>query len=324
MQFWVLDDVGLGPDHDRWWGLLLSKRAASFGEENWWEVFRGNRPPPLEPAPFRMSEGRSRSEQGDVMYTDLLGISFSARLADLLISIGCTGFSPNPSIIYDRPDRKVVCTDGKWTQFQRGSGEPDWERGYSGRPYSRRDRVGLFFDHSTWTGLDMFKPVKSAQVVITDRIAQAIQDAGLRGYHLVRTEEYGKDMVDALNQVCGPPRGAAPYEAPSLADLEAAAPYFRLISRPDPQARPQYDGLADAVVWIDEGAPVPMNLMWCLWRCRTCKIIGVPIEHEALWNRAMELFPEWIGFLPERTASSPENVEVYRRAAAALRPQRPE
>lgn len=204
MQFWVLQDVGLGPDHDRWWKLVLSKRAERLGEENWWEVFRGNRSPPSEPAPFQICDVRPRNEQGDVMYTDLLGISFSARLADLLVTIGCRGFSPNPSIIYDKRDREVVCTDAKWTQFQNGCGEPDRERGYdASRPFSRRDAdaVGLFFDHSTWTGLDMFRPTKSPEVVITDRIAKAIQSAGLRGYHLVRAEEYGKDMVDALNQV---------------------------------------------------------------------------------------------------------------------------
>lgn len=201
MQFWVLDDVGVGADHDRWWGLVLSKRAASFGEENWWEVFRGNRPPPSEPAPFRICDVRPRHEQGDVMYTDLLGRSFSTRMADLLVSIGCTGFSPNPSIIYDTRDREVVCTDAKWTQFQDGCGPPDLKRGYDPLgPHTHR-KVGLFFDHSTWTGLDMFRPVKSVPIVITDRIARAIHGAGLRGYHLVRSEEYGADMVAALNSL---------------------------------------------------------------------------------------------------------------------------
>jgi hypothetical protein len=202
MQFWVLEDIGLGPDHDRWWSLILSKRAALPGNESWWEAFRGNRPPPPEPGPFRICDGR---EQGDVMYTDLLGLSFSARLADLLVSIGCTGFSPNPSIVYDKRDREVVCTDTKWTQFQRGSGEPDWERGYDpGRPFTSRDKVGLFFDHSTWAGLDMFKPIKCQAVVITDRIATAIQGAGLRGYQLVRAEEYGSDMAAAMRSLGRP------------------------------------------------------------------------------------------------------------------------
>jgi hypothetical protein len=307
---------------------VLSKRSERFGEENSWEVFRGNVPPPAEPAPFTIVRGR---ERGDVMYTDLLGISFSARLADLLVSIGCTGFSPNPSVIYDLRDREVVCTDAKWTQFQRGSGEPDRERGYDPlRPFhdARRNNFGLFFDHSMWTGLDMFKPVKCPRVVITDRIPQAILGAGLRGYHLVRTEEYGKDMVDVLNNLGRLP-GQPPRQAPdSLAALEAAAPYFRLVTRPDPQARPRYDMLSDAVVWLDEGPDLPPNLnAWCLrqlWRCRTCKIIGIPVEHEALWDRAKELFPEWIGFLPERSAASPENVDVYRQGVAALRPKHPE
>jgi hypothetical protein len=81
MQFWVLQDVGLGPEAARWWGLILSKRSLSLGEEHWWEVFRGNRPPPHEPAPFRICDAMPPNhEQGDVMYTDLLGLTFSARL----------------------------------------------------------------------------------------------------------------------------------------------------------------------------------------------------------------------------------------------------
>jgi hypothetical protein len=196
MQFWVLEDVGVGPDHDRWWSLVLSKRAASLGKENWWEVFRGNRPPPSEPAPFRICDVRPRNEQGDVMSSVLGKLLFSARLADLLVSMRCKGFSPNPSIIYDTRDRAVVCTDSKWTQFQDGCGEPDRQRSYDPLRH-RPGKIGLFFDHSTWTGLDIFRPIKSSPIVITDRIAKAIQGAGLRGYHLVRTEEYGSDMATA-------------------------------------------------------------------------------------------------------------------------------
>jgi hypothetical protein len=211
MQFWVLEDVGLGPDHDRWWRLVLSKRSEKVGESNWWEVFRGNLPPPNEPAPFRVFEGR---EQGDVMYTDLLGLSFSARMTELLMSVGCTGFAPNPSIIYDKRDRETVCTDARWTQFQQGCGPVDRERGHDPlRPFTRRDAIGLFFDQSTWTGLDMFKPPKCAQVVVTDRIATAIQCADLRGYTLVRTAEYGRDMAVAL-------QGLGRRPAQSIASLQ--------------------------------------------------------------------------------------------------------
>lgn len=324
MQFWVLEDVGLGPEAECWWGLVLSKRAASFGKENWWEVFRGNRPPPPEPAPFRICDVRPRNEQGAVMGSVPGKLVFSARLADLLVSIGCKGFSPNLSVIYDPRDCEVVSTDAKWTQFKDGCGEPDRDRGYHS---SRRGDFGLFFDHATWTGLDMFRAVKSAPIIITDRISQAIQGAGLRGYHLVRTEEYKKDLRDAITSAGrrpGPPDPQPREASDPNAALETAAPYFRLVSRPDPQARPRFDMLADAVVWLDEGPALPQNLMWCLrqlWRCRTCGIIGIPVESEAWWNRALKLFPEWIGFLPERTASSPENIEVYRRGAAALRPQ---
>jgi hypothetical protein len=259
------------------------------------------------------------------MLSEGSSISFSGRLADLLVSIGCTGFSPNPSIIYDRRDREVVCTDARWTQFQVGCGPIDRERGYD--PGSPRGVVGLVFDHSTWTGLDMFRPFQCARVVITDRVARAIQGAGLRGYHLVPVEEYGKDLLEAINGPVSPARRAGDPPSPpppplSPADLEAAAPAFRLVSRPDPRARPRYDLLADAVVWPDEFPLLPPRLSGCvrlLWRSRTCRLIGAPIEHEEWWKRGMELFPEWIGFLPERTTPSAALAGIYREAAAILR-----
>jgi hypothetical protein len=129
-----------------------------------------------------------------------------------LVSIGCTGFSPNASIIYDQRDDKVVCANAKWTQFQHGCGPPDIQRGFDAL-HPRRGNVGLYFDRSTWTGLDMFKPMKCSRVVVTDRIAKAIQGAGLHGYQVVPTEEYGRDLVDAIKNAglptgkSSPPRG---------------------------------------------------------------------------------------------------------------------
>lgn len=194
MQFWVLGHVGLGPDHDRWWSLVLSRNHGNIPEQQWWEVFGGSLPPPAQPAPLMIAEGR---EQSDVMYTNVLGVSFSARCAEVLASVGCRGFVPNRAVIYDRADREVVCTDAVWTQVQRGCAEPDVERGFDPLRQNR-GTVGLLLDHSTCTGLDMFKPVKCATVVITDRIAKAIQSAGLRGYQLVRIQDYGRDMVTLL------------------------------------------------------------------------------------------------------------------------------
>lgn len=194
LQFWVLK-----PDwRDRWWSLVLSKRADSLGEDVWWEVIEGKRPRSSESAPFRVCDAQTKVS--DVMLSVPGSIVFSQRMAALLGSVHCAGFDPQPSLIYDVRDRKLLCSVAKWTQFRDGCGPVDRERGYNvARPYSDplRDQVGLFFDHATWTGLDIFKPTMHPAVVITDRIAQAIHGGNFKGYVLERVEEYGTDMVRA-------------------------------------------------------------------------------------------------------------------------------
>jgi hypothetical protein len=55
---------------------------------------------------------------------------------------------------------------------------------------SLRSSLGIFFDHSTWTGLDMFRLKKCGEILVTDRIARAIKGAGFTGYRLFRIEEF--------------------------------------------------------------------------------------------------------------------------------------
>ena len=85
-----------------------------------------------------------------------------------------------------------------------------------------------------------------------------------------------------------------------------------------------YDMMSDALVWSDEleslrERDTPEGADWtCIrrvWHYRTTLIMQSPsAEHAAFWNRAVELFPEWIGFLPERRDPSAELQELVTRS----------
>jgi hypothetical protein len=107
-------------------------------------------------------------------------------------------------------------------------------------------------------------------------------------------------------------------------ELDGVAEYFRAIRVCDAGARPQYDVLSDAIVWPDEFPnDVPaerFDACTCIryvWRSRTCRLIGLAPEYEEWWRRAFELFPEWVGFLPERNAASAELAEMFHQRRAA-------
>ncbi len=114
--------------------------------------------------------------------------------------------------------------------------------------------------------------------------------------------------------------GAEEGGAMDAGQLDGVAEYFRAIRVCDPGAGPQYDVLADAIVWPDELPAGRFGACTCIrfvWRSRTCRLIGLAPEYEEWWRRALELFPEWIGFLPERNTASTELTEMFHQWRAA-------
>jgi len=89
--------------------------------------------------------------------------------------------------------------------------------------------------------------------------------------------------------------------------LEAIAACVRKVTVPDPVATPVYDMMSDGLLWSDERQTLfffffeYIGIARCLLCYRTSLILRKP-RHEfaGVWERALELFPYWIGFLPER------------------------
>ena len=105
--------------------------------------------------------------------------------------------------------------------------------------------------------------------------------------------------------------------------VEMNAALLNSICDPDPNAKPQYDIMSDAIVWSDEKHP---NLTWDLisalqqvWHFRThCILHNKRIDSDVI-DKCAKLFPRWIGFLPERWNQTPEILAEYRRGDITTR-----
>ena len=89
----------------------------------------------------------------------------------------------------------------------------------------------------------------------------------------------------------------------------------------DPTAIPKYHLFAGALFWTDE---FPTNVAHCkedfdcvklLLRYRTTLNLGCPDENlRQYWELGQRLFPNWIGFRPNRVQWSDEYLRYYHEA----------
>ena len=100
------------------------------------------------------------------------------------------------------------------------------------------------------------------------------------------------------------------------ADLTRSASLFRGLHTKAPDAYPSYDMMSHALVWTDEIPEEEDPEKWWairkVLRHRTCLMLSETSEYEAWWLKGLELFPEWVGFAPERRQPSAELIELYR------------
>jgi hypothetical protein len=105
--------------------------------------------------------------------------------------------------------------------------------------------------------------------------------------------------------------------------LERYAAHLNSISASDLHATISYDVWAGALVWSDETNELtPSDVFHALRQLRhyrTHVMLNDITPNNEVWQHCQSLFPNWIGFLPERHQQTMELLKVYRRGYVSSR-----
>lgn len=105
--------------------------------------------------------------------------------------------------------------------------------------------------------------------------------------------------------------------------LKSHAEHLNSLCIPTPNASPDYHLLADAIIWPDEtNGKTPTEVREALrqlWHYRTHVMLTNESPNPAVWEHCKKLFPNWVGFRPERCTATPELLEFYRREEISKR-----
>lgn len=105
--------------------------------------------------------------------------------------------------------------------------------------------------------------------------------------------------------------------------LETHASTLDSLCEPNLSASIGYDVLADALVWSDEtNDSTPVDVIHALRQLRHCRTHVMLENHKPngdVWRHCQTLFPNWVGFLPERQRPTPELLAEYRRGDVSSR-----
>lgn len=106
--------------------------------------------------------------------------------------------------------------------------------------------------------------------------------------------------------------------------LRLHAKHLDSINTPAPAAKVFYEIMSGGLVWSDETnrGSTPVKVVWelrKLWAYRTQLILNDGEPDDEFWDRCLELFPNWVGFLPARRKPTPELLAEYRRGNVSLK-----
>ena len=111
------------------------------------------------------------------------------------------------------------------------------------------------------------------------------------------------------------PEDDAKYDG--LYQLTTHAQHLNSIDTANPSATAKYELMSGALIWSDEtNADTPVYVIWALrqlFAYRTQLMIDDAEPNNEFWDQCVKLFPNWIGFLPERRKPTPELLAEYRR-----------
>jgi len=105
--------------------------------------------------------------------------------------------------------------------------------------------------------------------------------------------------------------------------LEIDAAHLNAICVPDPEAKIFYDIWSDALVWSDE--QLESTTTEVIWGLRTLRYYRTHLmldnaePDNEVWDYCRLLFPNWVGFLPERRKPTLGLSAVYRRGEVSSR-----
>ncbi|WP_145266389.1 hypothetical protein [Calycomorphotria hydatis] len=102
-----------------------------------------------------------------------------------------------------------------------------------------------------------------------------------------------------------------------LYQLTTHADHLNAINTPNPVATATYELMSGALIWSDETkADTPVYVICALrqlFAYRTRLMLDDAEPDNDFWDQCVKLFPNWIGFLPERRKQTPELLAEYRR-----------
>jgi hypothetical protein len=107
----------------------------------------------------------------------------------------------------------------------------------------------------------------------------------------------------------------------TLADHAAQ---LNALSSPGEGPKVSYEVMSGALIWSDEtDGKTPIELIWALRYLvayRTSLMLNRPREElRPMWDHGLSLFPDWVGFRPERRQPTPHLLQIYRRGDVSLR-----
>ena len=112
-------------------------------------------------------------------------------------------------------------------------------------------------------------------------------------------------------------------ETYGMSALQLHAAHLNSICVSDSEAKIDYDILADALVWSDETEKsTPTDVIHGLRQLRhyrTHVMLNDIQPNNDVWRHCQSLFPNWVGFLPERHKPTPELLTIYRRGDVSAR-----
>lgn len=208
-DFWVLD----APMASEWMWLEWSSRSQGLTPNLTDHVFNESSRPlpagrfvdPSGPVAFKqMRPGR----RPDLIGTDSLVPVVTGRLIRLFAQEGFTGIHPWPVVVFDKADRRVVDDDVFWARVAPGCAAMDPKRGAAlcGGHYSEdhtqwltpeqmESAYGWYIPVASWTGNDIFRRPRGSQLIVTQRVFDAMQRAHITNIEFTPILDVGKDAA---------------------------------------------------------------------------------------------------------------------------------